>query len=139
MEFHTYRFETSEMRVIIRGWPISSVATKIKLELRSQALDIESVHQMRAQIGPKKALPLFPIKATRIQEDIYNVNRCLGLVVRVETVDRKQHRVSVTGVKVYYHQIRCEKNHTAREYDVSRSEKAKCVLCWLQYPLNYKG
>lgn len=149
IKYHSFAMEKSDLRVVIRGLPMSSEVDDISEDLADQGLVINGVHRMYSSRGGREQLPLFLIKVPRGDDRIYRITRCLDLVVRVE----KQRARSIPGqcfrCQRYGHSqahcfmrvrcVRCGEEHRATECQRDRNKSATCALCNKAHPANYKG
>jgi len=149
--YHTYQLKQERgFRIVIRHLHPSTPVEAIKEELECQGFEMRNVSNAKSS-RTKEPLPLFFVELAPQPNNaaIYNVQRLLHTVVKVEEPHQKADIPQCTRCQVYGHTrtycnydpkcVKCAGSHHTSECSKSRETPAKCVLCGGSHPANYKG
>jgi len=150
-QFHTYQLkEERSLRVVIRHIHSSTPTSIIKEELEALNFTVKSVTPV-LHPTTKAKLHLFfvDLEPTKKNEEIYDLNRLLRTVIKVEEPHKKREIVQCKRCQQYGHSksycnyhpqcVKCAENHPTSECTKTRDIPAKCALCNGQHPASYKG
>ena len=145
--FHTYQLKQERpFRVVLRNIHHSANLDELKFELLKHGHEVTNISNIRHRIT-KNPLSLFfiDIKQKQNNKEIYNLNRLMNSIVKIESPFVKKEIVQCKRChtqKYCNHNFRCVKcagSHPTDQCIKSPETSAKCIRCQGEHPANYKG
>ncbi|GAB0086261.1 hypothetical protein DMENIID0001_002800 [Sergentomyia squamirostris] len=151
-DMHSYQPKIDRsFRVIIKGLHHSTDTNEIKSALKALGHTVKNVHNVRDR-HTKHPLSIFyvDLQAASGNKTIYDVNRLLSCVVRVEPPHHKKEIVQCTNCQRYGHTksfcnrpprcIKCTIPHSTASCPRNvKDVNVMCVNCGGNHPANYRG
>ena len=150
-KFHTYQLKQERpFRVVLRNIHHSVDLDKLKFELQTLGHEVTNISNIRHRVT-KNPLSLFfiDIKQKQNNKDIYNINRLMNSIVKIEPPLVKKEIVQCKRCQRYGHTqkycnhnfrcVKCAGNHPTDQCTKFPETPAKCIHCQGEHPANYKG
>ena len=150
--FHTYQLNQERpFRVMLRNIHHSADLDELKFKLLKQDHEVTNISNIRHRIT-KNPLSLFFIdikqKKRKNDKEIYNVNRLMNSIVKIEPPLVKKEIVQCNRCQRYGHMqkycnhnfrcVKCAGRHLTDQCTKSPETSAKCIHCQGEHPANYK-
>ena len=149
--FHTYQLKQERpFRVVLRNIHHSVDLDELKFELLKLGHEVTNISNVRHRVT-KNPLSLFfiDIKQKENNKEIYNVNRLINSIVKIEPPLVKKEIVQCKRCQRYGHTqkycnhnfrcVKCAGSHPTDQCTKSPETPAKCIHCQGEHPANYKG
>ena len=149
--FHTYQLKQERpFRLVLRNIHHSVDLDDLKFELQKLGHEVTNISNIRHRVT-KNPLSLFfiDIKQKENNKEIYNVNRLMNSIVKLEPPLAKKEIVQCKKCQMHghtqkycNHNFRCVKlagSHPTDQCAKSPETPAKCIHCQGEHPANYKG
>ena len=149
--FHTYQLKQERpFLVVLRNIYHSVDLDELKFELLKLGHKVTNISNIRHRVT-KNPLSLFfiDIKQKQNNKEIYNVNRLMNSIVKIEPPLVKKEIVQCKRCQRYGHTqkycnhnfrcVKCAGNHPTDQCTKSPETPAKCIHCQGEHPANYKG
>ena len=150
--FHTYQLKQERpFRVVLRNIHHSGDLDEPKFELLKHGHKVTNISNIRHRIT-KNPLSLFFIdikQKKKNNKEIYNVNRLMNSIVKIEPPVVKKEIVQCRRCQKYSHTqkycnhnfqcVKCAGTHPIDQCTKSPETLAKCIHCQGEHPANYKG
>ena len=149
--FHTYQFmQERPFREVLRNIQHSADLDELKFELLKHGHEVTNISNIRHRIT-KNPLSLFfiDIKHKENNIEIYNVNRLMNSIVKIEPALVKKEIVQCKRCQRYGHTqkycnhnfwcVKCAGSHPTGQCTKSPETPAKCIHCQGEHPANCKG
>jgi hypothetical protein len=150
IKFHTYQLaEDKPYRIVIRGLHHSTPVRAISNELQTMGFQVRNVTNVLS--FNKIPLPLFfiDLEQNDKNEEVYSLRTLLHTLISVEDPRPKRSVIQCTRCQKLGHTksycnntpkcVRCAGLHMSKECTKTRDTPAKCALCDLDHPANYRG
>ena len=149
--FHTYQLKQERpFLVVLRNIYHSVDLDELKFELLKLGHKVTNISNIRHRVT-KNPLSLFfiDIKQKQNNKEIYNVNRLMNSIVKIEPPLVKKEIVQCKRCQRYGHTqkycnhnfrcVKCAGSHSTDQCTKSPETPAKCIHCQGEHPANYKG
>ena len=149
--FHTYQLKQERpFRMVLRNIHHSADLDELKFELLKHGHEVTNISNIRHRIT-KNSLSLFfiDIKQKPNNKEIYNLNRLMNSIVKIEPPFVKKEIVQCKRCQRYGHMqkycnhnfrcVKCASSHPTDQCTKSPETPAKCIHCQGEHPANYKG
>ena len=146
--FHTYQLKQERpFRVVLRNIHHSADLDELKFELLKHGHEVTNISNMRHRIT-KNPLSLFfiDIKQKNNNKEIYNVNRLMNSIVKIEPPLVKKEIVQCTRCQRYDHTqkycnhnfgcVKCAGSRLTDQCTKSPEIPAKSIHCQGEHPAN---
>lgn len=151
-EFHTFqRKQERTFRAVIKNLHPTTNLDQIKEELMARGHQVTNIWNIK-QRNTKKELPLFfiELKPADCNKDIYNIDRLVHSVVKVEPPHVKRQMPQCAKCQRFGHTknfcnrsprcVKCTGNHMTSECPrKDRNKDVRCVNCNGNHPANHRG
>ena len=148
---HIYQLKQERpFLVVLRNIHHSANLGELKFEILKYGHEVTNINNIRHRIT-KNPLSLFFIdmKQKSNNKEIYNPNRLMNSIVKIEPLFVKKEIVQCKRCQRYGHTqkycnhnfrcVKCAGSHPTDQCTKSPETPAKCIHCQGEHPANYKG
>lgn len=145
--FHTYSIKSDlNLKIELRGFPESLDLQLIENDLRNKKFNPIKVSRMLKR--DKTPMPLVIVELPKHESNIYNIQKCLGLIIRVEPLKKPNQMGRCLDCQTFGHSqrnchgqpkcVKCADLHPSQECPQPNTIIAKCTNCNGPHPARYR-